>query len=72
LKESKETLEKQQLSYSQQLEVVQGKAVADRKELTEKVDLLNAEIAKRERLCTNLENQKESLQLAVQKSDKNN
>lgn len=56
LKEAKESLEKQQMSYSLQLEQSQQKSQSDRRELTEKVDQLTSEITKRERACTNMEN----------------
>jgi hypothetical protein len=38
--------------------------------LTEKVDALTAEITRKERLCTNLENQKEALVAQVESKEK--
>jgi len=42
----------------------------ERKELTDKVDALTAEITRKERLSTTLENQKEALLQQIQAKDK--
>lgn len=62
LKETKDSLDKQQITYQSQLEQSNQKSQADRRELTDKLDQLTSEITRRERACTTLENQKESLQ----------
>jgi chromosome segregation ATPase len=62
LKETKDSLDKQQMTYQSQLEQSNQKSQADRRELTDKLDQLTSEITRRERACTTLENQKESLQ----------
>lgn len=61
LGETKDTLDRQQHTHSIQIEQLQLKLNVERKELTEKVDTLTAEITRKERLCTNLENAKDAL-----------
>lgn len=61
LSDTKETLDRQQSTHAIQVEALQGKVNSERRELTDKVDALTQEITRKERTCTTLENQKETL-----------
>lgn len=68
--ETKQTLDRQQAAHQQSMEQLQVKLNSERKELTEKVDMLTSEITRRERACTTLENQKESIQQQLVQKEK--
>lgn len=70
LGETKDTLDRQQMSHANQVEQMQIKLQQDRRELQEKLDLVQQELGRKERQCTTLENQKEALVQQLQQKEK--